>query len=117
MHGAYERGSRPIANDNDKFYEILLNETAFYGWPDFFGNGEPVTDPKYQSERNNKPLQFLMQDHPPLIKPLALFQPAHTSAIQTDLQMNPLDLQVTHLLVKWEILRQELDLFRYLNKL
>ena len=84
MHGADERGSRPIANDNDKFYEILLNETAFYGWPDFFGNGEPVTDPKFQSERNNKPLQFLMQDHPPLIKPLALFQPAHTSAIQTD---------------------------------
>jgi glucose/arabinose dehydrogenase len=84
MHGADERGSRPIANDTDKFYEILLNETAFYGWPDFFGNGEPVTDPKFQSERSNKSLQFLIQDHPPVRKPLTFFQPPHTSAIQID---------------------------------
>lgn len=27
-HGAAERGSRPISNDSDKFYEIKLNETA-----------------------------------------------------------------------------------------
>ena len=46
-HGADERGSRPIANDNDRLYEIKLNETGFYGWPDFLGN-EPVTDPKFK---------------------------------------------------------------------
>lgn len=43
-NGADERGSRSIANDNDKFHEIKLNKTAaFYGWPDYFGNAEPVT--------------------------------------------------------------------------
>jgi len=34
-HGSDQRGSRPIANDSDKFHEVILNETAFYGWPDF----------------------------------------------------------------------------------
>ena len=37
-----------ITNDNDQLFEIKLNETAFYGWPDFLGNGEPVTDAKFQ---------------------------------------------------------------------
>jgi glucose/arabinose dehydrogenase len=32
-HGADQRGSRPIANDSDKFHDVLLNATAFYGWP------------------------------------------------------------------------------------
>ena len=89
-HGSDERGSRPIANDNDKFHEIKINETgsnaAFYGWPNFFGNAEPVTDPKFQSKRGvgeqDKLLQFLMQNHPKVEKPLALFKPPHTSAIQ-----------------------------------
>ncbi len=85
-HGADQRGSRPIANDSDKFYEIKMNETipAFYGWPDFFGNVEPVTDPKFQSPRGggNKSLGFLMQDHPHVEKPLVLFYPPHTSGIQ-----------------------------------
>lgn len=83
-HGADERGSRPIANDSDKFHEVKLNETAFYGWPDFFGNAEPVTDAKFQSERapGGKPLEFIMQNHPSVEKPLALFEPAHTGVIQ-----------------------------------
>ena len=83
-HGADQRGSRPIANDSDKFYEVKLNETAFYGWPDFFGNAEPVTDPKFKSPRGegNTSLQFLMQNHPSVEKPLVLFEPPHTSGIQ-----------------------------------
>jgi glucose/arabinose dehydrogenase len=83
-HGADQRGSRPIANDSDKFYEVKLNETAFYGWPDFYGNAEPVTDPKFKSPRGggNTSLQFLMQNHPSVEKPLVLFEPPHTSGIQ-----------------------------------
>jgi glucose/arabinose dehydrogenase len=85
-HGADERGSRPIANDSDKFYEIKLNETAvpaFYGWPDFFGNAQPVTDPIFHSPRGGeKPLEFLLQNHSIVEKPLMLFEPTHSSGIQ-----------------------------------
>jgi glucose/arabinose dehydrogenase len=49
-NGADERGSRPILNDWDKFYEVKLNGTLFYGWPDFFGNAQPVIDPRLQSK-------------------------------------------------------------------
>lgn len=84
-HGADQRGSRPIANDSDKFYEIKLNETVFYGWPDFVGNAEPVTDPNFQSPRGGgKPLEFLMQNQTPVEMPLALFEPVHVSGIQMD---------------------------------
>ncbi len=80
VDGADERGSRPIANDEDKVYSIdVLNSTSsnsssskFYGWPDYFGNGEPVTSGKFQSNSSTQPLQFLMQNHPPVEKPLAL---------------------------------------------
>jgi hypothetical protein len=41
----------------------------FHGWPDFVGNAEPVTNPKFNSSRSDKPLQFLMQDHPTVEKP------------------------------------------------
>lgn len=74
-NGADERGIRPIKDDLDKLQEIRLNvtEPPFYGWPDFFGNAEPVTDPKFQSPRaNGTQLQFLMQNHPQVEKPLAL---------------------------------------------
>ena len=85
-HGADERGSRPIANDSDKFHEIRLNDTSadFFGWPDFFGNAEPVTDAKFYSPSRGegKPLGFLLQDHPPVEKPLMLFEPVHSSGIQ-----------------------------------
>jgi glucose/arabinose dehydrogenase len=93
--GADDRGSRPIANDSDKVYSInapssspatqssnssstttITNASKFYGWPDYFGNGEPVTEKKFQSKSENgtnaQPLQFLMQNHPPVEKPLAL---------------------------------------------
>ena len=91
-HGADERGSRPIVNDWDKFYEVKLNGTLFYGWPDFFGNAQPVTDPNFQWHVDticitpntclDKPLGFLMQNHPPVEKPLALFEPPHTAVMQ-----------------------------------
>ena len=92
-HGADERGSRPILNDQDKFYEVKLNGTSlFYGWPDFFGNAQPVTDPNWQWQVGticitantclDRPLDFLMQDHPPVVKPLALFEPPHTATQQ-----------------------------------
>ena len=92
-HGADERGSRPILNDWDKFYEVKLNGTSlFYGWPDFFGNAQPVTDPNWQWQVGticitantclDRPLDFLMQDHPPVVKPLALFEPPHTAIQQ-----------------------------------
>jgi glucose/arabinose dehydrogenase len=85
-NGADERGIRPIKNDDDKFQEIRLNATEppFYGWPDFFGNAEPVTDPKFQSPRaNGTQLQFLMQNHPEVEKPLALIDlAAATTGVQ-----------------------------------
>ncbi len=92
-HGADERGSRPIVNDWDKFYEVKLNGSSlFYGWPDFFGNAQPVTDPNFQWHVGticitpntclDKPLEFLMQNHPPVEKPLALFEPPHTAVQQ-----------------------------------
>ena len=78
-NGADERGSRRVANDTDKVYSIdLSNSSAQYlGWPDYFGNGEPVTDKKFVSESarsDNNPLQFLLQDHPTVLKPLSLLE-------------------------------------------
>ncbi len=64
--------NRPIANDSDKFREIRLGEEpAFYGWPDFAGMAEPVTDQKFLPQRGPPP-QFLMQEHPEVEAPLAL---------------------------------------------
>lgn len=86
VHGADEARSRPIADDEDKFYEVILNETEppWYGWPDYFGDAQPVTDPRFQSELSNETLQFVMAEHPEVVEPLALFQPAHTAVIQMD---------------------------------
>ena len=76
VNGADERGSRPIANDTEKIYQIDISSSnsskqlgKFYGWPDFFGNAEPVTDPKFQV-KDHPPLQFVMENHPPVEKPL-----------------------------------------------
>ncbi|HEY7082976.1 MAG TPA: hypothetical protein VH500_25060 [Nitrososphaeraceae archaeon] len=73
MNGIDERGSRNVANDGDKIYVIDISHPSnwgkWYGWPDFFGNGLPVTDPLFASPLNNQTLKFLMLDHPPLVKP------------------------------------------------
>jgi len=74
--GSEERGSRPIKGDDDKIWSIDVSNSSnwgkWYGWPDFFGGKNkqllPVTDPQFKSPRGNKPLQFLMQDHPALQK-------------------------------------------------
>src|ERR671921_386276 len=76
VNGADERGSRPINNDTEKVYSIDISNSSqlgkFYGWPDFFGNAQPITDPKFQSpkDNNSQQLEFLMQSHPPVEKPL-----------------------------------------------
>jgi glucose/arabinose dehydrogenase len=75
VNGADERGTRPINNDTEKVYRIDISDPEelgkFYGWPDFFGNAEPVTDPKFQSPNiNEQQLKFLMQNYPPVEKPL-----------------------------------------------
>lgn len=78
--------SRPIANDSDKFYEINLIESdaSRYVWPDFFGNAEPATDEKFQSNMSSEHLEFVMQNHLDVERPLALFEPPHTAVIQMD---------------------------------
>lgn len=78
MNGVDERGTRNVANDGDKVYMIDITNSSslghWYGWPDFFGHGQPVTDPRFQSDLNKEPLKFLMKDHPPsLQKPLHVF--------------------------------------------
>jgi glucose/arabinose dehydrogenase len=76
VNGADERGSRPINNDTEKVYSIDISNSSqlgkFYGWPDFFGNAQPVTDPKFQSTKgnNSQQLEFLMQSHSPVEKPI-----------------------------------------------
>jgi glucose/arabinose dehydrogenase len=77
-NGADERGSRRVANDSDKVYTLDVSNPAnlgrFLGWPDFFGNARPVTEPQFNSESQpaRQPLQFLMLDHAPVQKPLSL---------------------------------------------
>ena len=76
-NGADERGSRRVGNDSDKVYSIDTSNSSakFMGWPDYFGKGEPVTDKNFVSESarsDNNPLKFVLQDHLPVQKPLAL---------------------------------------------
>lgn len=77
-NGADERGSRQIAYDPDKAYVIDTSNSSnlgkFYGWPDFVGNAEPVTDPKFKSPSTKEPLKFLIQNHSEVVKPLAQMQ-------------------------------------------
>jgi glucose/arabinose dehydrogenase len=74
--GADDKGIRPITNDTDNIYSFNIknsgttNNITWYGWPDFYGNGEPVTDHKFGISKNlTQPLQFLIKNHPPLTKP------------------------------------------------
>jgi glucose/arabinose dehydrogenase len=87
-NGADDRGSRPIASDPDKVYSLDISSPSNFGkwlgWPDFFGNGEPVTLPKFKSisSPDNKQPQFLMASHPPLQKPLGLLPPVGVAVTQ-----------------------------------
>lgn len=73
------RGSRPIANDWDDLY--VIRQGAWYGWPDFAA-GIPVTDARFRPEDGPAP-QFLMQEHPPVEKPL-LTLPKHAGVAKLD---------------------------------
>jgi glucose/arabinose dehydrogenase len=76
MNAADERGVRNVANDGDKIYLIDVSNSSstgqFYGWPDFFGNGEPVTEAKFASPLNKQPLQYLISNDLPVVKPFAV---------------------------------------------
>ena len=77
-----ERGSRPIAHDADKIYSIDIanhsNWGKWYGWPDYINYGEPVTNPEFKSAfeipKNNNTIEFLMQNHPPVVIPSLLLK-------------------------------------------
>jgi glucose/arabinose dehydrogenase len=64
----------------DKVYGIDIsnatNTGKWFGWPDYFGNGEPVTLNKFNAASSStdakRPLSFLMQEHPRVEKPLLL---------------------------------------------
>ncbi|MEX2264303.1 MAG: PQQ-dependent sugar dehydrogenase [Bryobacteraceae bacterium] len=77
------RGSRPIANDTEDLYAI--KEGGWYGWPDYAG-GRPVTDPRFAPPRGAAP-QFLMENHPPVEKPLLMFPP-HAGIAKLDASPN-----------------------------
>ena len=101
VNGADERGSRPIANDTEKIYQIDISPShsskqlgKFYGWPDFFGNAEPVTDPKFQI-KNITPLQFVMENHPPVEKPLVELEVGSALA-QVDFSSSSLSSSYNH---------------------
>jgi glucose/arabinose dehydrogenase/plastocyanin len=78
MNGVDERGSRNVANDGDKLYIIDVSNSSslgkFYGWPDYYGNGEPVTEEKFSSPRNGNPLSPLILNPPPVVKPTHVFE-------------------------------------------
>ncbi len=62
-----------------KFFLLSLSNSSikFLGWPDYFGNGESVTDNKFVSESaraDNNPLQLLLQTHASVEKPLTLLE-------------------------------------------
>lgn len=70
--GYQDRGSRPVANAPDPVYHI--EQGAWYGWPDFAA-GESLTDPKFRPPAKNAPLANLLQEHPEVEKPIAVFEP------------------------------------------
>lgn len=74
-HGMDIRGSRPIANAPDEFYQVACD--MWYGWPDYSG-GYPVILPHFKPNKTKQP-QFLLKYHPMLPpKPLSTFTPNST---------------------------------------
>lgn len=66
------RGSRPIANAPDDFYQVL--EGTWYGWPDYTG-GDPVTMERFMPDGGPRP-EFLITNHPGIPpRPLSVFPP------------------------------------------
>lgn len=74
-NGMKFKGSRPIYNDMDSFYEILI---GWYGWPDY-GSGLPVTLSHFQYPGLIQ-YKFVLSYHPPLTAvPLIRFSPGLTA--------------------------------------
>jgi glucose/arabinose dehydrogenase len=70
--GMEERGSRPIADAPDQFWEIQPG--GYYGWPDFAG-GVPVTEARFRLP-GHPPPRRLLQNPPGLAGlPAASFAP------------------------------------------
>ena len=58
MNSVDERGSRNVANSADPIYVIDVsnpnNLGKFYGWPGYYGDAQPLTDPQFKSPLNNQ---------------------------------------------------------------
>lgn len=60
-NNGYEvRGSRPIANALDEFFNVIPG--IWHGWSDYSG-GEPVNIPRFKPEGGIQP-EFLIKNHP-----------------------------------------------------
>ncbi len=78
-NGFDDRGSRPIANDQEDIY--VIKKDAWYGWPDY-AMGIPVTDERFHAKGKAKP-QFVMATHPAVEQPLLNF-PKHSAITKAD---------------------------------
>ncbi len=84
-NNGYEvRGSRPIANALDEFYNVVPG--AWHGWPDFSG-GEPVNTARFKPEGGIQP-EFLLKNHPNIPPiPFVVF-PANSNIMGFDFNYN-----------------------------
>ncbi|MGO5092045.1 hypothetical protein [Clostridium sp. LCP25S3_F10] len=64
------RGDRPVKGDRDYIYEI--NKGVWYGWPDYSG-GDPIDSPRFKG-KNNKPIGFVLDNHPSRNPPAPVYQ-------------------------------------------
>jgi glucose/arabinose dehydrogenase len=57
QNGYDNAAGRPINDAYDPTYRV--KEGAWYGWPDFAANGDPVTSEKYKAMAAAIPAQFI----------------------------------------------------------
>lgn len=83
-NGADLRGSRPVYQDWDNFWEVT--EGGWHGWPDFF-SGLPATRSHFHKKGEPK-LNFLIKNHPPLAsQPVVRFE-THSSSDKFSFSIN-----------------------------
>jgi glucose/arabinose dehydrogenase len=83
-NGYEARGSRPIANSLDEFFNVVPGK--WHGWPDYSG-GEPVNIPRFKPEGGKQP-EFLLSSHPNLPPiPLVTF-PSNSNIMGFDFNYN-----------------------------
>src|ERR1035438_9407368 len=95
--GADYRGSRPILNCPDFFYEV--RDGAWYGWPDFFGS-RPATDTGFHAP-GDPDTQFLLSNHAELPQPEVPLLEFEVNACATKFAVVPTEFQqyAGHLIV------------------